>query len=129
MKALLDTQAFLWWNESGGARVSPPAAEIILDPGNEILLSVASAWEISIKVANGRLQLPESVERYIPERIERHSFRSLPIELTHAMRISTLPHIHRDPFDRLLVAQAQIEGLPILTADPVIARYDVETIW
>ncbi len=75
------------------------------------------------------MDLPDSVARYVPDRIRQHGFDLLPIELTHVLRAGVLPLIHRDPFDRMLVAQAQIEGIPILTADPAISRYDVETIW
>ena len=90
---------------------------------------MASVWEIAIKVGAGRMELPDAVERYLPDRIHQHGFDLLPIELSHSLRAGNLPPIHRDPFDRMLVAQAQIEGLPILTADPAISRYDVETIW
>ena len=94
-----------------------------------VLLSAASAWEISIKAARGRLDLPAPAERYVPDRVRRHRMTVLDVALSHALRAGALPEIHADPFDRLLVAQAQLEGLPILTADPTIARYEVETIW
>ena len=94
-----------------------------------VLLSAASAWEISIKAARGRLELPQPPERYVPDRVRRHRMTVLDVALSHALRAGALPEIHADPFDRLLVAQAQLEGLPILTADPAIARYEVETIW
>ena len=92
-------------------------------------MSLASVWEIAIKVGVGRMDLPDAVERYIPERLRHDGFELIPIELRHAFRAGTLPRIHGDPFDRMLVAQAQVEGIPILTADPAISRYDVETIW
>lgn len=92
-------------------------------------MSMASIWELAIKAGAGRILLPDSVERYVPDRIGRHGFELLAIELPHVFRAGALPRIHGDPFDRMLVAQAQIEGLPILTADPAIGRYDVETIW
>ena len=128
MKALLDTHTFLWWT-SGGSRISDRARALIEDPDVTILFSVASAWEIAIKVARGRLELPQPAERYVPDRVRRHRMSVLDVALSHALRAGALPEIHTDPFDRLLVAQAQLEGLAILTADPAIAQYEVETIW
>jgi PIN domain nuclease of toxin-antitoxin system len=129
LKALLDTHVFLWWVSERGSRVSGIARDLIEDGETEILVSVASMWEIAIKVGAGRLELPSPVAGYLPERMQQHGFGTLPIEVDHALHVARIPPIHRDPFDRLLVAQAQIEGIPILTADPAIAQYDVETIW
>ena len=128
MRVLLDTHTFLWWT-SGGSRISDRARGLIEDPEVEVLLSVAPAWEISVKSARGRLELPVPAERFVPDRLRRHRMSVLDVALSHALRAGALPEIHTDPFDRLLVAQGQIEGLPILTADPAIARYEVETIW
>lgn len=128
MRALLDTHAFLWW-VSGGAEVSERARAVIEDPEATILFSVASAWEIAIKCARGRLELPLPPERYIPDRVRRHRLTVLDVGMPHVLRAGALPEIHADPFDRLLIAQAQLEGLPILTSDPAIARYEVETVW
>ena len=129
MRVLLDTHTFLWWVSEHGARVSPLAREIIVDGANEVVMSVVSAWEIAIKVRAGGIDLPAAVEAYIPDRLHHHGFDVLQVGLEHAIRAGSLPMIHRDPFDRMLVAQAQVEDLPILTADPAIGRYDVETIW
>ena len=129
MSALLDTHVFLWWNESGGARVSATARELIADPSNEILLSAASVWEMAIKVSRGRLELPQPMDRYVPDRMARNALSPLPVDVAHAVRVALLPVIHADPFDRLLIAQAQVEGIPILTSDPALSQYDVETIW
>ncbi len=128
MRALIDTHVFLWWVLDAD-RLSVEGRELLADRANDFFLSAASATELAIKVGQGRLTLPEPVESYVPSRLESEGFLSLPVELGHALRVARLPQIHRDPFDRLLVAQAQIEDLPILTADPAIARYDVETIW
>ena len=128
MRALLDAHAFIWW-VLDMPNLSNSCREILADGENEILLSVASSYEIAYKADQGRLALPDTPEAYIRSRLAANGFESLPIELSHALRAGTLPGIHRDPFDRMLVAQAQIEGLPILTADPAISRYDVETIW
>lgn len=129
MRVLLDTHAFLWWVSDGGRRLSERARDVISDGETVSLFSAASAYEIATKVTAGRLELPRSPARYLPDRIALHNFALLSIELDHAIRAGTLPVIHRDPWDRILVAQAQVEGVPIVTADPAIGRYDVETIW
>jgi PIN domain nuclease of toxin-antitoxin system len=128
VRVLLDAHVFIWWvldmpNLSGSCR------EILADGGNEVLFSAASGYEIAYKANQGRLALPDPPGEYVRSRLEANGFESLPVDLSHALRAATLPRIHGDPFDRMLVAQGQIEGLPILTADPVFGRYDVETIW
>ncbi len=128
MRALLDTHTFLWWNLDH-PQLSEEARQFIGNGGNEIYLSAASAWEIAIKAAIGRLTLPEAPDQYVANRMGRHRFIALPIELSHALHVYGLPQIHSDPFDRLLVAQSQLEQLPILTADDDIVRYEIEVIW
>ena len=128
MKAILDTHVFLWWNMND-PQLSKIAREIISDGRNELFLSAASAWEIAIKAARGRLMLPDYPAKYVADRLAFHHFQALPIQVSHALQVYSLPEIHRDPFDRLLVAQSQLEALPILTADTSIARYEVVTIW
>ncbi len=128
MMILLDTHAFLWWI-TDDQRLSNHAREIISNGDNELFLSAASGWEITIKVQIGRLNLPDEPKRFIPEQRKLNFIQSLPIQMSHALHVSTLPDYHRDPFDRLLVAQAQLEGMPILSADPQIAHYQVEVIW
>ena len=128
MRAILDTHAFLWW-VLDVPRLSADARSLMSDGSNELLFSAASAYELTIKAQSGRLTLPETPDTYVPSRLAANAFEPLSIELAHALRAGMLPVIHRDPFDRMLVAQAQVEGLPILTADPAISRYDVETIW
>lgn len=128
MRALLDTHTFLWWNLDD-PQLSAIAREFIANGGNEIFLSAASAWEIAIKAAKGRLTLPESPARYVADRMRLHRFSALPIELSHALEVYQLPAFHQDPFDRLLVAQSQLEDMPILTGDGEISRYKVEVIW
>lgn len=129
MKVLLDTHALLWWASAGGARLSDAARELIEDGTTVVLVSAASLYEISVKVSLGRLELPGELEAYVPQLLERHDFGALPIDTAHALRAGSLPPIHRDPWDRLIVAQAQIEGLPVITADPAIGRYDIDVIW
>ncbi len=128
MRALVDTHVFLW-TASQVPRLSARARRFIGDGENELYLSVASAWEIAIKFAKGHLELPESPIDYVPTRMTKHGFDALPVSLAHALRVSGLPHHHRDPFDRLLVAQALVEGLPIVTGDENFARYGVEVVW
>ena len=109
-------------------RLSKKGRSIVIGAENELVLSAASTWEIAIKFALGKLHLPESPESYIPRLIARTSVTSLPIHTRHSLRVATLPRHHRDPFDRMLVAQAQLENLPILTADTAFRRYDVKTV-
>jgi PIN domain nuclease of toxin-antitoxin system len=127
MRILLDTQCWLWMSASP-EKLSPYALSVVQTTENELFLSAASAWEIGIKYALRKLSLPEPPERFVPTRLERLRTLALPIEATHALRVAALPPHHRDPFDRLLVAQAQQENLPILTADTVFRKYDVEVI-
>jgi PIN domain nuclease of toxin-antitoxin system len=96
---------------------------------NDLVLSAATAWEIAIKHANGQLELPGHPEAYVALRMRRHGFGPLAIEIAHGVQVGSLPPIHRDPFDRILVAQSQLENLPILTSDPNIANYGVSVIW
>ncbi len=128
MKALLDTHTFLWWN-TNDPQLSDTVREFIGNGSNEIFLSAASAWEIAIKYGKGRLVLPEKPELYVANRLAQHRFLSLPIQLSHAVQVYRLPQIHKDPFDRLLVVQSQLEEIPLLTADLQIAHYHVNIIW
>ena len=128
MKILLDTHVLLWWI-TDDSRLSTKARRIISDAGNDLFFSAASGWEIAIKAGLGRISLPEAPDRFIPEQLTRNSVADLPVNLTHALHVFSLPMIHRDPFDRLLVAQAQVEKMKILTSDPEIKKYNAEVIW
>jgi PIN domain nuclease of toxin-antitoxin system len=128
MRAILDTHTFLWWN-SDDPQLSEAARRFIGDGENELFLSAACTWEIVIKCAKGRLELPESPGEYIAKRMAIYRIQPLPILLSHTLRIYDLPDIHHDPFDRLLIAQSQMEDIPILTSDAVISSYDVKIIW
>jgi len=110
-------------------RFTEAARKLVQDTGNTLLLSAVSSWEIAIKYALGRLPLPAPPSEYVPERIRRSAVVPLPIQHSHALHVATLPHHHRDPFDRLLIAQAQVEKLPILTSDRQFAAYDVHIHW
>lgn len=128
MRALLDTHAFLWWI-SGDDRLSGRASQTIADGRNEIFVSAASIWEIAIKARLGRLIIPGDPGQFIGGQVVENAFRGLPIVAGHALRIWGLPDYHRDPFDRMLVAQAQVEGLALVSRDPDVARYEVEIVW
>ncbi len=128
MRVLLDTHAFLWWI-ADSAELSEGAREAISDEDNGPIFSVVSGWEIAIKARLGKLELPDAPEKFLSEQIFRNDLEVLPIYLRHALRVYDLPDHHQDPFDRLLVAQAILEGVPILSADPEIVRYPVQTIW
>lgn len=128
MRAMLDTHAFIWW-VMNDPQLSLTAKTIIADPGNLLFLSAASAWEIVIKVRLGKLTLPEAPESYIPSRLKMNRFESLSIQLVHALQVKHLPDLHRDPFDRIIIAQSQVENIPIVTVDSQIMQYPVDVIW
>ena len=121
---LIDTHCWLWWNGDPG-RLSGPARSIIADGHSDILFSVASAWEISIKHGLGKLALPSIPAKYLPARLSSNRIQVLPVLLHHALAVGDLPQHHCDPFDRILIAQALAEDLVIITADEVFQRYDV----
>ena len=128
MNLLLDTHAFLWWI-TDGSRLSPRAREAIADGGNVLFFSAASGWEIAIKARLGKLRVPEDLRRFLTEQLSRNAIQVLPIHLSHALHVYTLPDHHRDPFDRLLISQSLLENLPVLSADPQLAQYAIEVIW
>ena len=128
MKLLLDTSAFLWWI-SDHASLSQRARDLIGDGNHEVWFSAVSSWEIVIKAGLGRLRLPENAERFLPKQIGANGFQVLPIHLRHTLRVARLPPLHRDPFDRLLIAQAILEGFTILSADQQLSRYPVAVEW
>ncbi|MFZ3064539.1 MAG: type II toxin-antitoxin system VapC family toxin [Nitrospirota bacterium] len=128
MKALLDTHVFLWW-VMDDERLTPYIRDFISDEGNDLFLSSTSCWEIAIKTKMGRLKLPGNPEKFIPDQMIANNITGLPIQSFHALHVYNLPDHHRDPFDRILVAQASIERIPIITSDPLFADYDVKLIW
>src|SRR5215471_1187906 len=127
MRILLDTQCWLWMSLAP-ERFSGRGRRLVEDTSNTLYFSAASAWEIAIKHGLGKLRLPEPPATYVASRAAALGVVPLAIELAHALRVSVLPPFHRDPFDRLLVAQAQIDDLTLLTADPAIRQYAVDTI-
>ena len=128
MRVLLDTHTFLWAS-SNKPKLSPTALALIEDADNELLLSVVSVWEMSIKFSNGKLVLPESPSAFVSAQMQDIGFEILPLVLRHLAPIATLPFHHRDPFDRLLVAQCLIEDLPLISADVLFDAYGITRLW
>jgi PIN domain nuclease of toxin-antitoxin system len=127
MRVLLDTQCWIWMTKDA-TRFNAKARTLIESGETVLYLSAASAWEIAIKHALGKLTLPEPPSTFVPRRMATLGVRPLAIEPEHALRVGSLPRHHADPFDRLLVAQAQMEDLSILTGDRVLHAYDVKVI-
>ena len=127
MKFLLDTHCWLWLQTERG-RFAAGLLDTLADPATQRYLSAASVWEIAIKYAVGKLPLPEPPTSYVPERMRLSRFAGLAITDAHALAAAALPPHHRDPFDRVLVAQARIEGLTLVTADAMLEAYDVRTV-
>ena len=127
MQCIIDTHCWLW-SQAQPASLTSKQREIIEDTENTIIFSVVSAWEIAIKYTVNKLKLPATPEKYIPQRLQTSYMEIMPIQLGHVLYVSNLPPYHNDPFDRLLIAQAQIERLPILTQDKKFTAYDVEII-
>ena len=128
MRILLDTHSFLWF-VAGDARIGSTARSLIADLNNTALLSIASLWEIAIKVSLGKLTLTEPYETLIAEQLALNAINVLPIDFDDLIEVARLPFHHRDPFDRLLVAQAIARGLPIVSRDPVLDDYPIERLW
>lgn len=128
MKYLLDTCAFLWFLEDS-PNLSSAARKAIIDPSNEIYLSAVSAWEIGRKYAKGDLQLPKRPEVLVPEIREKTGILSLPLNELDAISAEKLPMIHKDPFDRILIAQAILNGMTLISSDAVFGGYTVALLW
>ena len=127
MKLLLDTHIFLWWI-TDDSRLSTTIRALLSDQTNDLFLSAATGIEIAIKASLGKLILPEQPATYIEQQLNINTIHALPIEMRHAVQVYTLPFHHRDPFDRLLIAQCQVEGLILLTADDKMKRYDIRVV-
>lgn len=128
MRLLLDTCSFLWI--VGGTKdLSRRARELVVDPENEVYLSAASAWEIAVKHRLGRLPLPEPAYDFVPRQRLAHGIEWLDIDEAAALHVAKLPDLHHDPFDRMLVAQALVGGLVLLTPDAAIQQYPARTLW
>ena len=128
MKCLLDTCTFLWIIV-GAKELSPAAKALFIDPANEMLLSVVSVWELSIKHALGKFPLPSPMDRFLLEQRERHGITVLPLHEGAVLHLHKLPRLHRDPFDRMLICQAIEHDCLLLTPDPLITQYPVRAQW
>jgi PIN domain nuclease of toxin-antitoxin system len=128
MKYLLDTAVWIW-SVSTPERIGTEGREILGDGSAELFFSALSAWEIAIKSRLGKLKLPEVCARYVPKRLSEQGIQALPVTHIHALEIYDLPVYHSDPFDRLLIAQAMVEGMTILTSDRHFEKYDVNVVW
>lgn len=128
VRALVDTHVLLWWALEPH-HLSPRARSVLADEMNDLYWSAASTWELAIKAARRGLELPSSTGTYIPMVLDREGLRELPVTGVVAARVEHLPLHHKDPFDRLIIAQAQAEGLAIITADRIMSAYNVEVIW
>jgi PIN domain nuclease of toxin-antitoxin system len=127
MRALLDTHTFIWW-DSEPARLSPAALALFLDPGNTILVSVVSVWEMIIKAQLGKLSLSLPIRDILSQQ-RKNGIEILPLTVDHVLAIASLPPLHRDPFDRALVAQANAENAVLVSKDAVFSRYAVRVWW
>lgn len=124
MRLLIDSHTLIWWFERP-ASLGAAAAEVIADPANEVWVSVAALWELTIKASSGKLVLPASLEAMVFQA----GFAVLSIEFAHLRRLELLPRLHRDPFDQMMIAQALAEGVPIATADRIFSAYGVQIVW
>lgn len=128
MRLLLDSHALLWFCE-GNASLSGPARAAIEDPANEKLVSHATAWEVAIKISLGKLKLAVAYDELFPGALLANGFHTLALEFRHFRELLTLPFHHRDPFDRLLIAQARADGLSLVSCDPHLRAYSVPLLW
>ena len=128
MRILLDTHVFPWWITDSN-KLSQKAFSTISDGSNSVYLSAASCWEIAIKERIGKITLPDKAEKFFADNLSINSFISLQVNIPHALNTINLPGIHKDPFDRMLVSQAQLEGMTLLSNDSALARYNIELIW
>ncbi len=128
MNLLLDTQGFLWWSDAP-ERLSRQALAALQDPSNQLILSVVSVWEVQIKLHTGKLSIASSLEHLVETQQKTNGVQVLPVYLEHAYHLAFLPVVHKDPFDRLLIAQAIAEDLTLVSADAIFTRYPVSLLW
>jgi len=125
---LLDTGVWLW-SVGEPARISPRVRDVLADVSRDVFLSAVTSWEVAIKAASGKLRLPEPPDLYVPRRMASQGLRPLAVSHAHALAVFALPAHHRDPFDRLLIAQAKVEDMTLITADRMFQRYPVRLLW
>jgi PIN domain nuclease of toxin-antitoxin system len=125
---LLDTRVWLW-SVGEPSRISRKARDVMADLSHDVFLSAVTSWEVAIKAASGKLQLPEPPDSYVPRRMAAQGLRPLAVSHEHALAVFALPAHHRDPFDRLLIAQAKVEEMTLISADRMFDRYPVQLLW
>lgn len=128
MKLLLDIHAFIWWDESPG-RLGTAAHAACLDPDNELVLSTASVWEIQLKRMLGKLTFRKPLREMLDDQVRQNGLEIVPVGLEHILGLDSLPFHHRDPFDRILIAQARVEGWTLVSHDGAFARYGLPMLW
>lgn len=128
MKLLLDTHVFIWW-DSEPARLSKKVLSLCSDPGNTLLLSVVSAWEMQIKMQLGKIKLDFPLQDIINEQRQDNGLQIVPVELEHVLALQSLPAHHKDPFDRLLIAQARTENAALVSKDKAFLNYQIDLVW
>ena len=128
MRFLLDTHVFLWWIMDS-PQISENVRRLISEGSSDLFWSAASSWEIAIKYANGKLPLPDEPEVFIESELSTNRISSLSITDAHSFMAGKLPVHHRDPFDRMLIAQSNFENMPLITSDQIISKYEVKTVW
>lgn len=130
MRILLDTHTFIWWDtDKKAGRLSSKAFEVISDPANTLVVSLATIWEIQIKVQLGKLTLATSLADILKQQQQINGIELFAVNVAHILTLDTLPHHHRDPFDRILVAQAKVENIPLVSKDAVFSQYPITIIW
>lgn len=128
MRLLLDTHTFLWWTMDS-PQLSAAARAAISNPDHECWLSAASSWELAIKTSLGKIGFDGGLRKFVRHNLAANRFRLLPVDLSHSLRVAELPWHHRDPFDRILAAQCQVETLTLVSADNALRAYDIPLLW
>ncbi|MBA3870362.1 MAG: type II toxin-antitoxin system VapC family toxin [Anaerolineae bacterium] len=130
MRVLLDTHTFIWWDaDKKPGRLSPKAFDVLSDSSNSLVVSLATIWEIQIKVQLGKLKLPSPLTDILNQQQQANGIELFPVNVMHILALDTLPHHHRDPFDRILVAQAKVENIPLVSKDSVFTQYSIPVLW
>ena len=130
MRVLLDTHTFIWWDaDKKSGRLSPKAFDFLSDSSNTLVISLATIWEIQIKVQLGKLKLAAPLSEILRQQQQANGVELLPVNVVHILALEALPHHHRDPFDRILVAQAKIENMLLVSKDSVFAQYSIPVLW
>jgi PIN domain nuclease of toxin-antitoxin system len=128
MRILIDTHVFIWWT-SDSQKLSLAVYDLLSNPNTQVILSVVSIWEMQIKLSLGKLQLKTALPKLVEDEVKQNRIELLPLDLSHIYALSNLPNHHRDPFDRLLIAQAKREELVIISIDEKFDGYDIERLW